>query len=116
MPVLTVPAPLRQRLGDEATDSLVALINAANNDVRNNAIEIVGEKFERRLSEEIGRLEVRLNERIMQVETRLDKRISDGIAGLRVEMANTRTELVRWMFAFWVGQIAVVAALLMLLR
>ena len=127
MPVLTVPAPLRQRLGEEATDSLVVFINAANDDVRDNVIEVVSERFERRLSEEVRGAETRLSERIAQVEIRLDKRIGDEIAGLRVEItnldkrltveiANSRSELIRWMFGFWIGQIAVIIALFALLR
>ncbi|MBI3360456.1 MAG: DUF1640 domain-containing protein [Chloroflexi bacterium] len=127
MPVLTVPAPLRQRLGEEATDNLVALINAADDSVGDNVIKIAEERFERRLAQEIGAVEVRLNERLGQVEVRLsermnqiearlDKRITEEVAGLRVELARNRSDLIRWMFAFWIGQTAVIVALFTLLR
>lgn len=142
MPVITVPAPLRRQLGDEATDSLVEFVNAAGASTRDDVIEIVGERFERRLSEEmakvnqritteIGGLRVELSERITSEAAAINERITNEIGGLRVELseritnevnelrvelARTRSDLIRWMFAFWVGQTVVIATLFTLLR
>ena len=30
----------------------------------------------------------------------------------KVDLANTRTDLIKWMFIFWMGQIAIIAGLL----
>lgn len=127
MPVITVPAPLRKQLGEEATDSLVEFVNAANASVRDDVVEIVGERFERRLSEEIGALRVELREEIAGMRVELSERIitevsglrielREEIAGLRVEIARNRSDLIRWMFAFWIGQTVVIATLFTLLR
>ena len=35
---------------------------------------------------------------------------------LKVQMAESKSEMVRWMFIFWLGQIAVLAALFKLLK
>jgi len=59
-------------LGEEATDSLVEFVNAANASVRDDVVEIVGERFERRLSEEMAKV---------------NQRITDEIGGLRVELS-----------------------------
>jgi len=48
---------------------------------KKDVLEIAADRFERRLSEETGML--------------------------RVEMARMQTSLVRWMFVFWLGQLAV---------
>ncbi|MDZ7291778.1 MAG: hypothetical protein ONB44_16195 [candidate division KSB1 bacterium] len=86
MPVLTVKRPLREKLGDEATDALVDLINQAQAEQTNGILKFVEEKFERRLSEEISKLETKISE--------------------------TRADLIKWMFIFWVGQVAVILGIL----
>ena len=78
MPVITVPKVLREKLGEDGADSIVELINLANQKVKEDVIETSSEKFERRLIEEISKL---------------DNRISD-----------VRAELIKWMFIFWIGQ------------
>ena len=35
-----------------------------------------------------------------------------GLASVRTEIAATRVELLKWSFAFWVGQVAVMTGLL----
>lgn len=56
MPIVAVGRPLREKLGDEAVDSLIELINQSQSDQKNDILKFVEEKFERRLSEEIGKL------------------------------------------------------------
>ncbi|MDZ7344383.1 MAG: hypothetical protein ONA90_07695 [candidate division KSB1 bacterium] len=97
MPVLTVKKPLREKLGDEATDALVDLINQAQAEQTNGILKFVEEKFERRLSEEISKLEVRLSQKISLLETKISE---------------TRADLIKWMFIFWVGQVAVILGIL----
>lgn len=97
MPITTVPKALRERLGDEASDGLVQLISAIDDSARRDAIALAEERFERRLSEEMAKLRVEF-------------------AGFKVEIAGFKTEVVKWMFLFWIGQIAVVAALFKLLK
>jgi len=38
-----------------------------------------------------------------------------GFSGIREEMAALRVELLRWSFAFWIGQVATTAGLMALL-
>ncbi|MBW8050497.1 MAG: hypothetical protein FVQ77_09190 [Cytophagales bacterium] len=86
MAIITIPKPLREKLGDEASDSLVDLINDANGNNKGDIIEHAEQKFEKRLAEEIG--------------------------GLRTEMHSLHTQNIRWMFAFWIGQIAFILGFL----
>lgn len=69
-------------------------------------IEIVGEKFERRLSEEISSLRTELKEDNASLR-----------AELKEDIANLRADMIKWMFIFWVGQVAtILGALAILLR
>jgi hypothetical protein len=95
--VITVPRPLRERLGDDGSDSLVTLLNQFSLSLQEDVITLVGEKFERRLSEEISKLRIEMKEEISK---------------LRVEMAQMRADLIRWMFVFWVGQLIAMLGLL----
>ena len=56
MAVIAVPRPLREKLGEEGTDALVMLLNEAGENNKKSGIEVVEERFERRLSEEMGKL------------------------------------------------------------
>jgi hypothetical protein len=86
MAVITVPRPLREKLGEEGTDALVTLINEAGESNKKAVVEVVEERFERRLTEEIGKL--------------------------RTDMADLRANLIQWMFLFWIGQIGVLTGIL----
>ncbi len=93
MPVVTVGKALREKLGDEGVDSLIDLINQSQTDQKAEILEIVEEKFERRLSEEMGKLR-------------------QEIAEVKVEMHQTKSELIKWMFIFWIGQIGMILGIL----
>ncbi len=148
--MLTVPRPIRERLGEEAASSLVTLLDQVADSTRDSVIAVVEEKFERRLTKEISELRVELREEIGRVRTELTTALvveitkvrtdlmgeiakvrtdlmgeigkvhtdtMGEIAKLRVEIANTRADLIRWMFVFWVGQmVAILGVLFALLR
>jgi len=86
MPIITIPKVIREKLGDDGSEAITKLLNEIEQGIKRDSIAIVEEKFERRLSEELGKL--------------------------RVEIAETKTFLFRWMFIFWVGQIGVLAGIL----
>jgi hypothetical protein len=48
--------------------------------------------------------------------TRFDAKLDQRLAELRTALADLRTELVRWMFAFWVSTLIGIAGLLIALR
>ena len=119
MAVLTVGKPLREKLGDEAVDSLIELINQSLSEQKNDVLQFVEEKFERRLSEEISGLEVRLSEKISRVETDLSEKISrveidisEKITEQGKRSAEYKADLIKWMFIFWVGQVGVILGIL----
>ncbi|MBI3756694.1 MAG: DUF1640 domain-containing protein [Deltaproteobacteria bacterium] len=126
MAVIAVARPLREKLGEEGADALVALINEAGEDHKTSVIEIVGERFERRLTEEITKLRTDTNDGMnkLRIDTNdgmnklrvemaaFQTNTNDGMSKLRVEMADLRANLIQWMFLFWIGQIGVLTGIL----
>ena len=86
----TVPTSLREDLGQQACFELLTMFHEAEAAWRDDVLTIASERFERRLSEDISKL------RIDVVE----------------QLALTRTELLKWSFLFWIGQVAAIAALI----
>ena len=115
MPIITVPKALREKLGDDGADALVDLVNQSNQQQKEDVLAFVEEKFERRLSEEIGKANQRITDEIADVK--------NMIAEQNVEIQQTRTELIdrieksradiiKWVFIFWVGQVGVILGIL----
>ncbi|MBI3401715.1 MAG: hypothetical protein HY048_09870 [Acidobacteria bacterium] len=69
------------------------------------------ERFERRLVEETSRLRVEL----AQLGGELRGEMHSGFAAVREQMSADRVELLKWAFAFWVGQLVSVVGLVALL-
>jgi len=97
MAIITVPKVLRAKLGEDGADALVELINRADEKNKQDVLAFVEEKFERRLTEEISKV----NERITSEISKVNERISE-----------TKADLIRWMFIFWIGQIAAILGIL----
>jgi hypothetical protein len=84
--VITIPRSLREERGEDGADVLVAVINEASKNQREDTIAVVEDRFGRRLAEEIGKV--------------------------RREIAEAKADVVRWMFIFWAGQIGVITGIL----
>ena len=97
MPIITVPKVLREKLGEDGADALVELVNVANGQTKADVLTFVEEKFERRLSEEIGKVRQEMSAEFVRV---------------RQEASESKVDLIRWMFLFWVGQVAVIFGIL----
>ena len=89
METLMVPASVRRKLGDEASEGLVEMFGLYH--------QLTSERFERRLAEEISGLRLEMHQ---------------GFAAIRQEMATTHVAWLRWSFLFWIGQVAAIAGLL----
>ena len=80
-----VSPALAMRLGPEGTRELNELLDVEQQTWSERVLTIATERFERRLVEEVAKL--------------------------RVELARDRFEVVKWMFLFWLGQIAAMTAM-----
>jgi len=73
------------------------MFDAERQDWRDAVLTTVGERFERRLTEEVSNLRVE---------------IATLGGDLRQEFAKDRFELLKWMFLFWVSQLAAMSAIM----
>lgn len=94
----TIGLALRDRLGEQATRELDEHLDHETEAWRKDVMTACTERVDMRL------------ERFA-----LKEDLVNGLAGLRQDMANLRTELLRWTFAFWIGQVLVSVALATLL-
>jgi hypothetical protein len=94
---IRLPLALSARLGPEASKGLSDLLDAERRDWNEQMLSVAGERFERRLVEEASKLRVEM--------------AALG-SGLRQEFAKDRFELLKWMFLFWVSQLAAMSAIM----
>ena len=81
-----VPPGLAMRLGQDGARELMDVLGAEQRTWSEQVLTVVTERFERRLIDETAKL--------------------------RVELARDRFEVVKWMFLFWLGQIAAMSAIM----
>ena len=133
MEISDVPDPLRDRLDHEATAGLIELLTNAQQEWTTEMIERVGDRFERRLTDETTKIRVEMVQGfaalrqematgLSQVRqematglSQLRQEMTEGFAALRQELAETRVELLKWTFVFWVGQLFALAGFLAVL-
>jgi bifunctional DNA-binding transcriptional regulator/antitoxin component of YhaV-PrlF toxin-antitoxin module len=108
MPVITIPKALRDKLGDEAAESFAILLKEVEHEGRKDALVMAEEKFERRLTEEIGSLKVSFTERMSENTSGLEAKINQ----LEVKINEVKSDIIKWMFIFWAGQVVVLIAIL----
>ena len=89
MAVVAVPRALREKLGDDASDSLVDLLQQFEAEQSDHLIEMVEERFVRRVVESENRLRNELREEMHAGFMGLQKQIGD----VRAEVGSVRTEL-----------------------
>ncbi len=99
-----IPAALRTQLGDEAAFGLMELLDTERKDWSEQVLGSAGDKFERRLSEEISALRADLTHAL-----------NDVLVGVRQGLSTTRVELQKWSLLFWAGQVAAIADLLVVI-
>jgi hypothetical protein len=98
----TAVSALRERLGDQALGELTEMMSDAGHLWRDEVLELATERFGRMLAEEAGKLRVE---------------IANLRAELKEDIANLRAEMLKWSFAFWVGQVvAMIGVLAFMLR
>ena len=130
----SVPA-LRERLGDQALGELAEMVNNAGRLWRHEVLELATERFGRMLAEEAGKLRVEmanLRAELKEDIAALRTELKGDIAALRAELkgdigalrgelkgdgAVLRADLLKWSFAFWIGQVvAMIGVLAFMLR
>jgi hypothetical protein len=109
---------LRDKLGPEASQDL----SRAFEEVQNDMLTITTERFEGRLIAVAAELRAEIHgtqSDLRQEMTRMDAgfrmTLIEGLSKIRTDMSESRAEVIRWSFYFWLGQFAATGALVGLL-
>lgn len=86
MEIVAVPRVLRQKWGEDEVDAVIELLNKSNSSMKEDILVFVEDKFERRLTEEISKVNQKISE--------------------------SHANLIKWMFIFWIGQIGMMLGIL----
>ncbi|HDQ14423.1 MAG TPA: hypothetical protein ENN41_06380 [Sediminispirochaeta sp.] len=101
---ITIPKALREILGEEAAEGLIELFNNFSDHTHNSVIELLVEKFERRLAEEIGKFRSEVAEQLAILRAEMHGQIAGLRAELIEKIERTHTSTIRWMFLFCLGR------------
>ena len=93
-----------EKLGDEVTNELAEWFNLVDATYRSDLRELNELNF--------ARFDARLEQRLAELRAELRQEL----AQFRSELQQVRTELLRWMFGFWVSTLIGIAGLLIALR
>jgi hypothetical protein len=109
---------LRDKLGPEASQDL----SRAFEEVQNDMLTITAERFEGRLiavgaelRAEISQTQSDLRQEMARMDSGLRITLNDGLSKIRTDLSESRVEVMRWSFYFWLGQFAATSALIGLL-
>jgi division protein CdvB (Snf7/Vps24/ESCRT-III family) len=102
-----------QRLGNDVANELVEWLNAVDTSYRQEFKDLFDANF-RRLEAEMVALESRLEARMDALESRLQGRMESFESRVDAKLEALKSELLRWMFLFWVGTMGTVLAILKL--
>ncbi len=78
-------------------DAVVELLNKSNLKLKEDVLVFVEDKFERRLTEEMSKV---------------NQKITEEISSVNQKISESHANLIKWMFLFWIGQIGVILGIL----
>ena len=106
-------------LGEDVANELVDWFNAVDLTYRNDLRELNElnfARFDARLEQRLAELRAELRQELAELRAELRTEIAGLRLEFRTELQQVRTELLRWMFGFWVTTLIGIGGLLIALR
>jgi hypothetical protein len=122
-----VPAALAGRLGHDATDGLIDLLDSTSAVWNEQVLTRAEARFRAALAQETATVRVALAEEIAGLRVAVTRELHESLAAVRQDfgrelgavrhefargLASVRVEVIRWSFLFWIGQVVVMTGLL----
>jgi hypothetical protein len=114
-----------ERLGDNLADELVNWFNAVDATYRSELRqlnELNFQRFDAKVGERLAELRKELRgelrdeiSRVRDAMTEMRVGLLDRVAGVERRVSDTRAELVRWMFGFWIATLVPLGGLMVAL-
>ncbi|OHB75394.1 MAG: hypothetical protein A2Z34_04050 [Planctomycetes bacterium RBG_16_59_8] len=114
---LKVYESLKVEMPDRSAKAVAKALELSFEEYRVNQGEFLATKqdlaaFQMATKQDMADLRVAIKQDMADLRVEL----KGDISGLRTEIAGVRSELIKWMFIFWVGQIGVLTGILVALR
>ena len=103
---------LRERLGDEGMAGLHGVMDDSGRRWRDDVLAVAGERFKRRLTEEIAALRIDMAKEFCALRVEMASEFANVRRELAVGLAQTQGSLLKWSFLLWVGQLAAMGAMM----
>ena len=106
-------------LGEDVANELVDWFNSVDLTYRTDLRELNElnfARFDARLEQRLTELRAELRQELAELRSELRTEIAGLRLEFRTELQQVRTELLRWMFGFWVSTLIAIAGLLIALR
>ena len=100
--IVSIPKPLREKLGDEGSESFIEMMNQLEENQTNAVLALSEQRFEKTLTRELADFKIEINARISDLRDKVFQ-----------EIHKQRADNIKWMFLFWVGQTGVLAGILL---
>ena len=107
----TLGLRLRDKLGPEATHDL----SHAFQEVQDVMLTLTVERFEARLEARLTAVASELRQEMARMDAGIRITLAEGLSKIRADLDESRVELMRWSFYFWIGQFTATIALIGLL-
>jgi len=98
---------LRDKLGPDAAKDLSDVFE----EVQTDMLMIATERFDARLASVASEM----RQEMARMDAGLRIALAEGLSKIRTDLSESRAELMRWSFFFWVGQFSATAAVIGLL-
>ena len=106
-------------LGEDVANELVDWFNAVDLTYRSDLRELNElnfARFDAKLEQRLAELRAELRQEIAELRAEVRIEFRTGLQQVRTDVERFRTELLRWMFGFWVTTLIGIAGLLIALR
>jgi len=106
-------------LGEDVANELVDWFNAVDLAYRTDLRELNElnfARFDAKLEQRLAELRAELRQELAELRSELRTEIAGLRLEFRTELQQVRTELLRWMFGFWVTTLLAIGGLLVALR
>jgi hypothetical protein len=112
MAAVPMPKALVERLGNDGAQWLITWHASQRAAWTDDVLNIALERFDRRLTTEIAALRIDVSRDIAAMRVDVARDLSTLRGDVARDLSGVRSELLKWSFVFWVGQVAAMAGLL----
>ena len=111
MPIISIPEILREKLTPKGAEALIEVFNEVEANSKDRTLEVVEERFEKRLAQ-VG---AEIRNELVEIKSGLNAKIEKVESGLKSEIracaSETKTDVIRWVVGAVMAHLAILLAI-----